>query len=184
VAVFLSAILLFYFLPPIALDLYETLWAVGNYQEVKTSNSRFRQAQNALGGLHIFSTVPRLALLDPAPALMEPYLMSYMELLGKFDPQPLLGRVRSKEFDVVITAIRSINWRGVPRIAPNLHRAIEEAYEPQCTMIGALVHVPRARAGADDLLQELERSGCMPVRGHGPVQTGDGATEAKYRTLA
>jgi hypothetical protein len=116
-----------------------------------------------LGGLHIFSTVPRLALLDAAPALTEPYLMSYMQQLGKFDPQPILERVRSKEFDVVITASRRVSWRSVPHIAPDLRRAIEESYVPQCTVLGALVQVPRARPGNDDLLRGLNRNGCVPL---------------------
>ena len=165
VAAFLSATLLFYFLPPIALDLYETLWTQPSYRQVKTSNGRFRQTQNALSGLHIFATVPRFALLDSAPELIEPYLMSYMQLLGKFDPQPILDRVRNKEFDMVITAPRSINWRGVPHIAPNLHRAIEEAYEPQCTMIGVLVHIPRGRPADGELMRALGKGGCAPLRG-------------------
>jgi hypothetical protein len=118
-----------------------------------------------LGGYHIFSTVPRLALLDPAPVLTEPYLMSYLERVGKFDPQPILERIRNKEFDLVITASRRVSWRGVPHIAPDLRRAIEESYVPQCTILGALVQVPRALPGDDDLLQELNRNNCVPLRG-------------------
>jgi hypothetical protein len=165
VAAFLSAVILFHFLPLTVLDLYQTLWAQSAIQEMEHWNDQFRKARNVLGGYHIFSTVPRLALLDPAPVLTEPYLMSYLQRIGKFDPQPILERIRSKEFDLVITASRRISWRGVPRIAPDLHRAIEESYVPQCTLLGALVQVPRARPGEDaPLVQELNRKGCAPLR--------------------
>jgi hypothetical protein len=165
VAVFLSAVILFHFLSPTVLDLYQTLWLQSAGREVERWNAQFRKAQNVLGAYHIFSTVPRLALLDPAPVLTEPYLMSYLQRVGKFDPQPILDRIRNNEFDLVITASRRISWRGVPHIAPDLRRAIEESYAPQCTMFGALVQVPRARPGDDDLLQELNRNNCVPLRG-------------------
>jgi hypothetical protein len=167
VAVFLSAIILLHFLPPTALSLYETLWSDSARQQVMRGNRKVRDLEHILAGRHIFSTVPRLALLDPVPAVTEPFLMSYMQQLGKFDPAPIAQRIRDEEFDVVITAARPAAYRGIPKIAPDLRRAIEEAYEPQCTMIGALVHVPRARAGADDLVRELDRNGCMPVHGGG-----------------
>ena len=165
VAAFLSAVILFHFLPLTVLDLYQTLWLRSSSQEVEHWNAQFRNAQNVLSGYHIFSTVPRLALLDPAPVLTEPYLMSYLQRIGKFDPQPILERIRNKEFDVVITRSRRESWRGVPHIAPDLRRAIEESYVPQCTMLGALVQVPRARRGDDDLLRELNRNNCVPLRG-------------------
>ena len=165
VAAFLSAVILFHFLPLTVLDLYQTLWLRRSSQEVEHWNAQFRNAQNVLSGYHIFSTVPRLALLDPAPVLTEPYLMSYLQRIGKFDPQPILERIRNKEFDVVITRSRRESWRGVPHIAPDLRRAIEESYVPQCTMLGALVQVPRPRRGDDDLIRELNRNNCVPLRG-------------------
>ena len=171
ISALLSAIVLFYFLPPVALDLYQTLWLKSSYHDVESSNHRFREVQNALGGLHIFSTVPRLALLDAAPALTEPYLMAYMQQLRKFDPQPILQRVRAKEFDVVITLLHSENFRGVPRIAPELHQAIEAAYEPWCTMIGALIHLPRGRPAEGDVVRKLDSNGCVPLRGR-PTEAG------------
>ena len=165
VAAFLSAVILFHFLPPTVLDLYQMLWLQSPSREVERWNDQFRKARNVLGGYHIFSTAPRLALLDPAPALTEPYLMSYLQQIGKFDPQPILERIRNMEFDVVITPARRVSWRGVPHIAPDLRHAIEGSYVPQCMTFGALVQVPRARPGDDALLQELNRNGCVPLRG-------------------
>lgn len=162
VAAFLSAVVLLYLLPPKALDLYQAVRSESGRDEVASRNDQFRKAQNVLGGRHIFSTVPRLALLDPVPVLTEPYLLSYMQRLGKFDPQPILQRIRKSEFDVVITAARSASWRSIPHISPDLHRAIEESYRPQCTMLGSLLHLPRHRSEDSNLVQELNRIGCVP----------------------
>src|SRR5262249_45732776 len=156
-------VVLFYPLPPTAADLYRALFIENSRREIESRNHQFRLAQDALGRKHIFSTLSRLALVDPAPAVTEPYLLSYMERLGKFDPQPILERVRNGEFDVVITAMRSQSWRGIPRVSPDLHRAIEASYTPLCTMLGALLHLPRSRPEDRDLSQELFRIGCVPV---------------------
>jgi hypothetical protein len=83
---------------------------------VKLRNDLFRKAQHVLNGRHIFSTVPRLALLDPTPVLTEPYL--YQQRLGKYDPQPILERIENDEFDAVITSAKSKSWRGIPVIYP------------------------------------------------------------------
>jgi hypothetical protein len=166
IAVFLSAVVVFHFLPPKALDLYPALFIESGRQEIAIRNDQFRKVRNVLSGHHIFSTVPRLALLDPFPTLTEPYLMSYMERLGKFNPQPILERVRKNEFDVVITerpkrARPNISWRGVPVVAPDLQRAIEDSYTPHCTMLGALLYFPRNRSENSALAQELNSIGCV-----------------------
>ena len=173
VAAFLSSIILLHLLPPTALSLYETLWSESASQQVVRGNSKVRDLKHILAGRHIFSTVPWLALLDPPPIVTEPFLMSYMQQLGKFDPEPIAQRIRDQEFDVVITAVGPPDYRGIPKIAPDLRRAIEEAYKPQCRMVGALMHVPRARAGADDLIQELDRDGCIPVRDDGKTASAN-----------
>jgi hypothetical protein len=162
IAVFLSAAVLFDFLPPKVLDLYHQALYLEN-DRVAIENNQFRKAQEVLKRWHLFSTVPRLALLDSEPALTEPYLMSYIQRLGKFDPQPILERIRSGEFDVVITAAQSLSHRGIPHITPDLHRAIEDFYQPQCTMLGALIHVPRDRLKDSERAEELSRAGCVPV---------------------
>jgi hypothetical protein len=161
IAAFLSSVVVLYLLPPKALDLYQAIWYESGPEEVESENSRFRRAQNVLSGRHIFSTVPRLALLDRTPALTEPYLLSLLKRLGKFDPQPIIERIRNEEFDIVITAAQSKSWRGVPHISPDLHRAIEASYRPQCIIIGSLVHLPRNRPD-DSLAQELYENGCVP----------------------
>jgi hypothetical protein len=160
-AVFLSALVLIYFLPSKAQELYRAVRSQGD--GVKSRNDTFRIVQNVLQGRHIFTTVPRLAMMDPVPVLLEPLLVTYLQRLGKFDPQPIIQRIRSNEFDLVITETPIRSWRGVVT-SPDIHRAIEASYRPQCVMGHYLMHLPRSRSGDTGLLEELDRNRCVPVR--------------------
>jgi len=161
-AVFLSALVGVYLLPSKAHELYRADQSQGD--AVKSGNDTFRIAQNVLQGRHIFSTVPRLAMMDPAPVLMESFLVTYLQRLGKFDPQPIIQRIRNSEFDLVITATPSRSWGGLPLISPDIHRAIEASYTPQCVVGHYLMHLPRSRSGDSGLLEALDRNRCVPVR--------------------
>jgi hypothetical protein len=161
-AVFLSALVVIYLLPSKAQELYRTIRSQSD--AVKSRNDTLRIVQNVLHGRHFFSTVPRLAMMDRVPVLMEPFLLTYQQRLGKFDPQPIIERIRSNEFDLVITETPSRSWRGLPVISPDIHRAIEASYRPQCVVGNFLMHLPRARSGDSSLLEELDQSRCVPVR--------------------
>jgi len=136
-------------------------------RQVEAQNGLFRRIENALRGQHIFSTIPRMALLDPQPALMEPYLLSYMQRLGKVNPQPIVERIRSGEFDLVITAKYEDSWRGVSKMAPDLGSAIVAAYTPHCTLADKIFYLPRQRREHASLLLKLQQAGCMPE--HQPI---------------
>jgi hypothetical protein len=161
-AVFLSALVVIYLLPSKAQELYHTIPSQSD--AVKSRNDTLRKVQNVLQGRHIFATVPRLALMDPVPVLMEPFLLTYLQRLGKFDSQPIIERIQSNEFDLVITETPSLSWRGLPVISPDIHRAIEASYRPQCVLGNYLMQIPRSRSGDRGLLEELDRNRCVPVR--------------------
>ncbi|MBV8845186.1 MAG: hypothetical protein JO307_20460 [Bryobacterales bacterium] len=131
---------------------------------VLSENDQFRGVEARLRGLHIFSTVPQMALLDREPALMEPFLLSYLQQAGRFDPAPILKRVRAGEFDIVITAGPDFqeSWRGVPEVPPDLKRSIASAYEPYCAVVGAVVNVPRNRPADSVLRAGWRQVGCVP----------------------
>src|SRR5438552_7551346 len=151
-----------YFLAPRALALYGEIENVG-------ADEAFLKVAGALHGQRIFSTIPRLALLDPHPPLLEPYLLTYMHRLGKLDPKPILESIRNNEYDVVITAARPQNWRGVLHIDPDVRNAIVGSYSPQCTLRGWLLQLPRhPHSTSSDLAQQLANMGCEPV----PASTG------------
>lgn len=159
------AVLLIFFCVPRTLKAYQLLRArFETGSDVTSRNQAFRALEQTLRGRRIFSTVPRLALFDPAPALTLPHLVSYQERLGKFDPWPILERVQNSEFDVVITLAQPGSWRGVLHIAPNLRAAIAASYRPHCVVRGSMMHLPRRpRRDSSGLARDLARIGCLAV---------------------
>jgi hypothetical protein len=131
---------------------------------VLSENDRFRKVQALLRGLHIFSTVPRMALFDREPTLMEPFLLSYLQRVGRFDTAPILERVRAGEFDIVITEGAGFpdSWRGVPTTPPDLARSISSGYKPYCEVLGAVLQVPRDRLVDSILRPDWRDVGCVP----------------------
>lgn len=128
---------------------------------IATQNAELRNIQRALRGKHSFSTVPRLALLDSAPALTEPYLLSYSLRLGKTTAAPLLARIQRQEFDAIITRPHGSLWRGLPFITPVLHSAISTAYHPYCQFDAALVFLPNGDRGT--AAGDFAAVGCVPI---------------------
>jgi hypothetical protein len=130
---------------------------------VDTRNDTIRNVERVVRGHRLFSTVPRLALLDPAPPLVEPYLLFYMQSLGKLDPEPIFGGVRRGEYDLVITDQAPVGYRGLSIIGPELRDAIATTYQPECVLQSWLVHLPiERRATTGQLAKDLADIGCKP----------------------
>ena len=153
-----------HYLVPRAQWSYYHIKDVGESAEVNRDNQTFRNLERVLRDRHIFSTVPRLALLDPRPAMMEPYLVSYLHRLGKFDPGFIIETVQNGEYDVVVTTPKPLEWRGIPFIEPALHNAIAASYSPYCTIHGWLFHLPaQPQPAGAALARDLAGIGCLPV---------------------
>jgi hypothetical protein len=140
------------------------------YRDVRTTapvsqrNEDFTRITGVLGRYGLFSTVPRIALLDPAPPLMEPYLLSYLGRMNRADAAPILAVVRDRAVDAVITHQTRRSYRGIPLIDPQLGGAIAARYEPHCVLPGVLVHIPEEPLPSTSaLVHELEAIGCEPV---------------------
>jgi hypothetical protein len=160
-SVVLAGVLVIHFLIPRSLQLYE--W-IGTRNERGLGNAELRQLEQALEGHRIFSTVPRLALLDPEPPMVEPYLLSYLHRLGKVELEPIVEPIRRNGYDVVITYEKPQTWRGVSHIDPTLRSAISSSYQPHCKFQGFLFHLPTNVERANSALVEgLGNIGCVPV---------------------
>ena len=159
-AAFLSALIAIYlFLPQAQNDLsHERITP----RAVAAANDSFRRIAGALHDAHIFSTVPRLALLDAHPALVEPFLLSYLQKLGKANMRPILDRVRSGEFDVAVTADYDDAWRGVAHLEARLRQEIKRAYRPYCVVSNEIYYLPRSRPEDTALARRLDAIGCTP----------------------
>jgi hypothetical protein len=162
VGTFVAALLCVHVLVPRAQELREAL--INPARTLASRNAAFTSLEQALTGYRILSTVPRLALLDPAPPLTEPYLLSYLQRLGKVDPAPLLERVRQTEFDVAITPATATEWRGIPIVPPDLRVALHDAYAPHCVFQRRLMYLPRRpRPTTAALVKKLAAISCVPV---------------------
>jgi hypothetical protein len=119
----------------------------------------------ALPGHRVLSTVPRIAILTDEPVVIDPYYMTYMQQLGKYDTGPLLDRVRRQEFDAVVTTREPTTYRGVRTAPPDLWSAIAHAYQPFCAPSPILVvHLPRGGSHGATVGARLKELGCGPGR--------------------
>ena len=163
-AAFLTGIALLYLMLPAARDLYHEYYLFSP-RIVSNQNRTFRQIETAVQGRHIFSSIPRIALLDPRPPLMEPILLSYLWRLGKFDPQPLIEEIRREEFDLVILPVDVAEaYRGLRKLEPRgFTSAIGAAYHPQCTAMGMVMYLPRHKPEDLPLVHALQQAECVPL---------------------
>ena len=162
-SVLLAGLIGFYVVLPIVNDL-RSLRERLSPSYIHTANQRRSLIREAFLGRHIFSTMPYIALLDPQPTIIEPFLFSYLQRVGKIDPTPVLNAIQQQEFAVVVTQRHSGGgYRGIDIIWPALRSAIITAYAPHCEFEGLLVHLPREMKPPDDLRKKLESIDCRPV---------------------
>jgi hypothetical protein len=130
----------------------------------RTLDVRVQVLSPILATRRSLATVPWVAVLDPHPSLVEPYLLSYLIRLGRTSPTPLPAEVRAKAFDAVFTAPTAQEYRGVPHINGILRAAIASAYVPYCVMGPVLAHLPAGSPPeSTSLATDLRAAGCRPL---------------------
>jgi len=140
-------------------------------RSVHARNEDFKALERVLRQYRIFSTMPRVALIDQAPQLLEPFLLSYLLRLRPIDQTPILRPIEEQRFDGVITGASVAGSRGITSVNPLLHAAIADAYVPYCTRQRLLLHLPRReQAMAARLARDMAAIGCERIRGpHAPT---------------
>lgn len=161
-SVLLAGLIGFFMVLPVVQDL-RSLRERLSPSYIRTANQQASLIREAFQGRHIFTTVPYVALFDPQPAMIEPFLFSYLQRVGKIDPTPVMNSLQREEFEAVVTQREARSWRGIDHISPSLHQAISAAYTPHCELYGLLVHLPRDTAHSGDLRTQLQEVGCQPV---------------------
>src|SRR5262249_40798543 len=158
----LTSVLVIHSLAPALLTLHTNVGLLRN-RWIDSSNAELEQLEHALTGHRFFSTVPRLALLDPQPPLIEPYLLTYMHRLDKVDLGPFVEPIRRNEYDVVITNAFVGSFRGINHLDPTLREAIASSYRRHCKFGSWLFHLPEDVQASSVLEQKLRTIGCFAL---------------------
>jgi hypothetical protein len=134
----------------------------------------------ALRGRKLFTTVPRVALLTDDPVITDPFLHAVLEKVGRRDTREIADGVRRGDYEVVATLLTPLSWRGLPHVTQSISDAIETTYIPVCTVLGAVVHLPRAMGQPESratLESALEQAGCRQVVNSGSGPAGVAASQ-------
>ena len=159
-----TALVAFNFLPVfIRDDAKPIIESVVRPNSVRLKDQKFLRVAEVLQGRHFLSFIPRLALLDPQPALTDGFLLTYLHRIGKFDPKPILEGIDQHKFDLIVTATSPGEWRGIPHLDPELRAAINASYQPYCIYSEYLFRLPRSQSSHSAQAQELGNLGCRPL---------------------
>lgn len=154
----LSGLLLIYLAVPIALAAFTA--ARTGPEETRAHNIEVTALQGALRDQAVLALDTEAAFFTQEVVLSDPFAASYYERLGKFDLQPLAGRIRSQTFDLIVTFRKPVRHRGVDLLSPTLRSAIVEAYQPFCTMKGSVMFLRRNSTAQGSLSERLVALGC------------------------
>jgi len=126
----------------------------------------FSALQSALEGCHVLSLDPRIALLDPHPAVTEPYLLGYLRRMGRFDAAPIIDNLANGRFDLFVSIAESeMTWRGVRKFdGRDVSDAVSRSYEPFCTIMNDNIYLRRVvDPGSEELGRKLIAAGCRKI---------------------
>jgi hypothetical protein len=151
---------------PQANNLYKRINETPSTAARKEAYGRF---EPVIARYRTLALLPRIAFMNPTPPLLDPYLLSYLERLGRPVPNDLIDRITRQEFHGIITQLTATSYRGIPHVSPVLRRAIASAYQAHCVVQVTgfprfLLHVPRGTPpSAHSLATELEARGCRII---------------------
>ncbi|GEM_PF-1278611 len=153
----------------------------GRLAEISDYNRELRCMQSLVKGASVMTTIPRLALMTPEPAITEPYMVSYQLKNDGRRYSRLRARLRQGEFDLVVTDIADREYRGIPFLAAPIRAAMAEGgYAAFCGNSFALVYMRNGDPEGGGMAQSLTASGCRPMRSAGegaelwPGRSGSG----------
>ncbi len=132
--------------------------------DVRARNAEWHALHEILQDKRVFPAAGPLALLAPSPPITEPSLIYLLEKQGRYDTGPLAGRLRAREFDLVVTRLDNNVYRGLQSLSPAFRDAIRGAYTPHCALAGRLFHLPKDERDTARLKDGLQRLGCAPMR--------------------
>jgi len=132
---------------------------------VASTNREWLALEDALEGRNVLALIPRVAAMQESPVMTEPFFHALQEQAGKRDAFDIAGRIRRGEFEGIVTTLGPDKFRIVQFPSPALTAAIDQAYQPFCTMLGMAVYLPVGSSGSAGLGGAMTRAGCRPIPG-------------------
>ena len=145
----------------LGLEAWRTQVALGRRQG-------FKGVAWALEGREYLSDNSYLAVQAKTPVLLDPSVNHYLELAGRWSPQPVIDELNNQNYDVVVLGLdkgRLLQWRGYTLFSPAVLRGIQQTYEVSCLTERLAVMTPRSdpHHNREQLLARLSQAGCRIV---------------------
>lgn len=117
---------------------------------------RVREAPAAAQVVAMIRATPRPVISDDMvallragkPVLWEPTIFTDLTAEGRWDEQPLLARIRARQFGFFVTYVGSCDLASDKRYSPAVRRAVAAGYPVARRLAGYCVHMP---AGAPEI---------------------------------
>ena len=136
---------------------------MGTARHAAAQNRYMENLRVEFASQNVFSTVGWASHLTQNVAISEPFLLSYLERIGKWDSAPWVGRIRQQSFDLIVAGLPAAFYRGIPHMSPKIRAAIEEAYEPFCACPDILLFHRRGENPDSARLARFAAIGCHAV---------------------
>lgn len=94
----------------------------------------------------VLTDSPRLAVLSKQQFLIDPFSLSYLEKLGKWDSSELVSLLENRQIGMVVLSVpieRSLSWQGATRLPSRAIDAVKNNYDFQRLIDGYYVYVPK-----------------------------------------
>jgi hypothetical protein len=125
-------------------------------------------------GHRVLSDFPYVTAHGTQPELLDPSVNHYLELAGRWSPQPLLDELKKQEFDFVIVGLsggQPRQWRGLTLFSTSILKAISADYRLACVSDRFAVYVPENRVVINSVAEgRLQNLGCkatsVPILPH------------------
>ena len=134
--------------------------------------SRARQDQQAtkaiaqtVRGRKVLSTESYFAALSSEPEMLDPYLITQLEMRGRWSSEPILRKVSENQYDLVVFRLMDGKvkpWHGYFHFDDAITAAIEDNYAPFCANAKFLLLVPNSRSSLTDRT-DAQIAGCRRI---------------------
>jgi len=122
---------------------------------------------DTISGKYLLSTSPDITILSKIPEIPDPFLNATLGLSGKWSSQPVVSRLESGAYDLVVIWSGEAEqydrfiYRGIRIWDDKMWRALRGEYRPACVFEGMEVWLPSHNS--DEIFASLLGVGCLPM---------------------